>query len=109
MANVQTADVLADFKVAPARKLQFEPADGSRAVSVPALGDHATAHRGKRTRDGLPVLYVTNGDTQTGIALSAVGAAIAADLITLPEILELIGVPATAAPELLKVIKAARA
>lgn len=90
MANAKK-DVLADFKVAPARKSQYEPShEGFGPVGAPEISDKATAHRGKRVRDSLPCYYVQDGSNQPfALPLSCASAIVSGGLLTVDEICEM--------------------
>ena len=90
MANTpKSPDVLADFKIAPARKVQYEPSrrDGLPVVTASEISASATAHRGKRVRDGLPVFYVQDGSAQPfALPMSVFAGIVASGLVSATEI-----------------------
>lgn len=93
-ANV--ADVLADFRVAPARKVAYEANPDAARAHVPALRASETAPapiitRGKHTRSGATVLMLVDGASVTALPLAAIGAAIAHGVVTREEITALLG------------------
>jgi hypothetical protein len=90
------ADVLADFRIAPARKVIYSFEHGAPRADVPALraNDSAPAPvitRGKHERSGVPVLALVNGDNVQALPLAAIGAAIAHGVISREEIAALLG------------------
>lgn len=93
-ANV--ADVLADFRVAPARKVAYEANPDAARAHVPALRASETAPapvitRGKHTRSGVTVLMLVDGASVTALPLAAIGAAIAHGVVSREEITALLG------------------
>lgn len=87
--KAETPDVLAEFKISPARKLQYEPRVGTSPAAVPVVSDSAEVHRGKRVRDGLPCFYMTGENASFALPHAAVGAIVASGQLAPAEVVAL--------------------
>jgi hypothetical protein len=79
-------DLLADFRTSARRAPMYTAASDATRALVPAVSDAAYVTRGAHAKNGTAVLLVQDGSTQTALPLAAVGAAIAAGVITRAEL-----------------------
>jgi hypothetical protein len=97
MPNAPTApvdpalsDILADFTVAPVVRAKYTVGENARRAPVKAIHETAYVTRGTDVA-GTPALFVQNGTRQDGLALCAVGQALAHGVITPQELIALSG------------------
>lgn len=89
--TVAAPEVLADFRVSAKRAPVYVAREKAPRASVPAISDVAYVTRGAHAKTGAPVLLVQDGSAQVALSLAAIGAAIAANVITADEITALLG------------------
>jgi hypothetical protein len=84
-------DTLADFKIAAPRASQYEVAPGASRGACAPISDVAYIARGVSVKSRVPSLVLVNGSTQAALPLSAIGSAIENGVVSVAEIIALVG------------------